>query len=86
MGIQFLKIILFAGLILFFFGLIKFFSFISKGRIVADWFAAINLFLYFGLIANLLAIYFLDTWMPGITCLVILGGLIYRNKKLNRWL
>ena len=81
----FLRILFIWLFILLCYGLIKLISYSTKGSIIADSFAAINAFLYIGLILNLYTV-FEEPFPSWITILVIFGGLLYRRKIFERWI
>ena len=81
----FLRILIIGLFILFFYGVVKLISYATKGKIVADGFAALNAFLYFGLIVNLFIV-FEEPFPSWMTLLVIIGGLLYRRRTYGRWI
>jgi hypothetical protein len=65
--------------------LIRLISALSKGRVNADLFSAINVFLYLGLAFNLY-FGFTKEKMGYITAGVIVLVLLFRAKKTSRWI
>tara|TARA_X000000950_G_C13581735_1_gene523746 strand:+ start:157 stop:414 length:258 start_codon:yes stop_codon:yes gene_type:complete len=81
----FLRILIIGIFIALCYGAVKLISYATKGKIIADGFAAINAFLYVGLVINLFVV--IDEPFPSwITILVIIGGLLYRRKSSGRWI
>ena len=85
MEYAFVRILVIGGMILLGYGIIKLLSYILKGKLTVDSFAAINTVLYIGLIFNLFVV--IEEPFPSwITLLVIIGGLLYRRKASSRWI
>ena len=81
----FLRILIIGLFILLCYGAVKLISYATKGKIIADGFAALNAFLYLGLIVNLFVV-FEEPFPSWITLLVIIGGLLYRRSTYGRWI
>ena len=84
MDIVFARLIFIAVGIAIFYGLIKLISKMSQGKVKADLFAGVNLFLYFGLLVNL--VFSLEESFTLITAGVIGAILAYRKKSSGRWI
>jgi len=84
-SIVILRLLVLGVFILLSYGIIKLISQATKGKVVADSFAAINGFLYFGLIVNLIIV-ISEPFPSWITLLVITGILIFRKRSSGRWI
>ena len=80
----FLRILIIGFIILLCYGGLKLISYTTKGRITADFFAAINAYLYLGLILSFYLVFEEPAFW--IILLMIIGGLLYRRKRFGRWI
>ena len=80
MEVGILRIIFFA----LFIGAAYLISKLSDGKVKADFFAAVNLFLYFALILNIGFSFYMPFTL--ITAAVILFALYTRKKSADRWI
>ena len=84
MEVGILRIIFFALFIGAAYLILKLISKLSDGKVKADFFAAVNLFLYFALILNIGFSFYVPFTL--ITAAVILFALYTRKKSADRWI
>ena len=82
------RTLIIAACILVAFFVVLVISLLSKGRVQVDLYAAVNVFLYFGLLFNLYGALFTATeqTLNLITVLVIVCILGFRISKTRRWI
>ena len=80
------RILFFAVIFLISFGILKLISYHTKGKVRADFFAAVSLFLYIPLVINLIYLFYFQIYSVWINILVIITILILNKRFNGRWI
>ncbi len=80
------RLLSFAVIILISFGILKLISYFTKGKVRADFFAAVNVFLYLTLVANFISLFYFQINFIWINILVTITILLLNKRSYGRWI